>query len=95
MKLGGGSDFRFQKWAHCSSRLLANCDMRVSRERRFRGAFRGEPAARKPRVKPGEKFPLTAALFDLEIAEPFADAELSRIKEMSRRLVQRLKKCRV
>src|SRR6476659_8261873 len=59
LKPGGGSDFRFQKCAHCSSRLLASCDC-ASAEAPLSRSVSRRLAARKPRVKPGEKFPLTA-----------------------------------
>jgi len=67
---------------------------RVSRSAAFAERFE-EAGSEKAEGKTGRKIPTYRALLDLKIAEPFSDAELSRVEEMSRRLVQRLEKCRV
>ena len=68
--------------------------LRVSRSAAFAERFE-EAGSEKAEGKTGRKISTHPALLDLKIAEPFPDAELGRVEEMSRRLVQRLEKCRV
>ena len=68
--------------------------LRISRSAAFAERFE-QAGSEKAKGKTRRKIPTYRALLDLKIAEPFPDAELSRVEEMSRRLVQRLEKCRV
>ena len=68
--------------------------LRISRSAAFAERFE-QAGSEKAEGKTGRKISTYRALLDLKIAEPFPDAELSRVEEMSRRLVQRLEKCRV
>ena len=68
--------------------------LRISRSAAFAERFE-QAGSEKAEGKTRRKIPTYRALLDLKIAEPFPDAELSRVEEMSRRLVQRLEKCRV
>jgi hypothetical protein len=68
--------------------------LRISRSAAFAERFE-QAGSEKAEGKTRRKIPTYQALLDLKIAEPFPDAELSCIEEMSRRLVQRLEKCRV
>ena len=69
--------------------------LRISRSAAFAERFLEQAGSEKGKGKTRRKIPTYGALLDLKIAEPFPDAELSGVEEMSRCLMQRLEKCRV